>query len=102
MRRDWTMSAGRPWMCFVVYGFATLELPACAPPSDDAKAGGAVRDETVAAALRRDSTVIDSIVRSANTDSLYRLYRTMLYAPTPAPIYQQIICESFRIGERYG
>lgn len=50
----------------------------------------------------RDSIVRDSISRTMNTDSLYRLYRRMLYAADPVPLMHLIECESTRLGWRYG
>ena len=52
--------------------------------------------------LRHDSLVIDSIVRTVRTDSLYRLYRAMLYAADPTPIYQEVFCEGSRLSDRHG
>lgn len=50
----------------------------------------------------RDSTVIDSIVRSINTDSLSRLYDRMIRSEHPEVELQLIWCEGRRIGRRYG
>jgi hypothetical protein len=54
------------------------------------------------AAWLRDSAVIDSITRTVDTDSLYRLHRSALAADNPEPIYQQIGCEGDRLYLRYG
>ena len=50
----------------------------------------------------RSLFVLDSISRSIDTDSLYRLTRAVLAAEKPAPIYTALSCESARIVRRYG
>jgi hypothetical protein len=50
----------------------------------------------------RDSTVIDSISRSINTDSLYHLNRTALHATETVPILREINCETKRLSHHYG
>ena len=40
-----------------------------------------------------DSIVVDSISRTVNTDSLYRLIRAQLRADNPVPIQRAIDCE---------
>ena len=73
-------------------------------------------DPTVAAAYSRDSAkfvrdsirwarapiVIDSISRTINTDSLYRLYRTFIAAENPVPVWGAILCETVRLSRTYG
>jgi hypothetical protein len=44
-----------------------------------------------------DSVVRDSISRTVDTDSLYRLYHRMLVAPDPVPIMLLVNCERFRL-----
>lgn len=69
----------------------------------DARSGdGGLGSDTVVLVLRRDSIVIDSLARLVNTDSLYRLYRAMLYSANPMVEYQEAICEEARILRRYG
>jgi hypothetical protein len=46
--------------------------------------------------------VIDSISRTINTDSLYRLWHTMLRASDITPVYAAIACETSRQGYEYG
>ena len=50
----------------------------------------------------RDSIVRDSISRSINTDSLYRLYHRMLAASEPVSIMFLVRCEEGRLPWRYG
>ena len=50
----------------------------------------------------RDSVVLDSISRTINTDSLYRLYRRTLYSTTPVPLVFAEMCETERLFDRYG
>jgi hypothetical protein len=50
----------------------------------------------------RDSTVIDSLSRLVNTDSLYRLNRAMLEARDPHDLIAPIDCEIFRLTTRHG
>jgi hypothetical protein len=49
----------------------------------------------------RDSAVVDSVSRTINTDSMYRMYRRMLHDTNPAPIMQEIACEEWRLRRRY-
>ena len=51
---------------------------------------------------QRDSTVIDSISRTINTDSLYRLFRAALPPQPMVPIVRALNCESDRLSARYG
>jgi hypothetical protein len=50
----------------------------------------------------RDSVVIDSISRTINTDSVYRLRRAQLHADDPVRIQGLIECESYRLHWVYG
>ena len=68
---------------------------------------GSSRTDSVAyeqqlAAWLRDSAVIDSIARTIDTDSLYRVHRSALTADNPEPVYQQIACEGDRLYIRHG
>ena len=65
-------------------------------PTDSARF---VRDSTN---WVRDSIVIDSLSRRVKTDSLYRLYRTMLGAADRPPIMTLVQCEIFRLAYRHG
>jgi len=49
-----------------------------------------------------DSTVRDSVARSINTDSLYRLYRASLHADNPIQLTGAAQCETARLMLRYG
>jgi Ni/Co efflux regulator RcnB len=49
-----------------------------------------------------DSVVRDSISRTVDTDSLYRLYHRMLVAPDPVPIMLLVNCEAGRLTWQYG
>ena len=51
---------------------------------------------------RRDSTVIDSIARTINSDSLRSLYRAAWNLPQAAPAVQDIVCEQARLARKYG
>jgi hypothetical protein len=57
--------------------------------------------EKALGAWRRDSAVVDSVSRTVDTDSLYRLYRALLTADDPAVAYEEIACEAWRIERRY-
>lgn len=50
----------------------------------------------------RDSVVRDSISRTINTDSLYRLYHRMLNATDPVPVMLLVNCERGRLTWTYG
>jgi hypothetical protein len=49
-----------------------------------------------------DSVVRDSISRTVNTDSLYRLYRRMLAAADPVPVMAMVGCELGRLTWTHG
>jgi hypothetical protein len=49
-----------------------------------------------------DSVVVDSISRTVNTDSLYRLNRAQLRAEDPIPLQRAIGCEMSRLYWVYG
>lgn len=51
---------------------------------------------------QRDSTVIDSIVHTINTDSLRALYRAAWTLPQAALAVQEIVCEQARLARKYG
>jgi hypothetical protein len=57
--------------------------------------------EAALAIWLRDSAVVDSVSRTVDTDSLYRLYRRLLTDPNPAPLVQEIACEEWRLRRRY-
>jgi hypothetical protein len=57
--------------------------------------------ETALAKWLRDSLVVDSVSRTINTDSLYRLYRKMLHHSNPSIVMQEIACEEWRIRRLY-
>jgi hypothetical protein len=58
--------------------------------------------EVKLAKFLRDSTVTDSVSRTINTDSLYRLFHAAL-APQPiVPITREMTCEFERLSARYG
>ena len=50
----------------------------------------------------RDSLTIDSIARTINTDSTYRLWHRMLGMEHPEMLFPQIDCERDRILRHYG
>jgi hypothetical protein len=50
----------------------------------------------------RDAVVIDSISRTINTDSMYRLIRAQLRADNPVPLQGAIDCEMGRLNWVYG
>jgi hypothetical protein len=50
----------------------------------------------------RDSSLIDSLSRQVNTDSLYALGRAMLTAEDPHSLMQAIVCEHFRLAWLHG
>jgi hypothetical protein len=49
-----------------------------------------------------DSLVVDSISRTVNTDSLYRINRAQLRAEDPVPLQRAINCEVARLYWVYG
>jgi len=51
---------------------------------------------------QRDSAVIDSIVRTIDTDSLRALYRAAWTLPQAALAVQEIVCEQARLAWKYG
>jgi hypothetical protein len=50
----------------------------------------------------RDSTRIDSIAGTVNTDSLYRLFHIMLTTKDPSGVFQAIYCEQINLLARFG
>jgi hypothetical protein len=46
--------------------------------------------------------VIDSIARTINTDSLYRLHRNSLTASNQVLTWRELLCEQARMSGRYG
>jgi hypothetical protein len=46
--------------------------------------------------------VIDSISRTINTDSLYKLHRAALTADNPLFAWREVECETLRLSGRYG
>jgi len=58
--------------------------------------------ETQLSGWRHDSLVIDSLGRLVPMDSMYRLYRTMLTAPTPIDYVPSVICLTGETAWRYG
>src|SRR3954464_354859 len=50
----------------------------------------------------RDSALMDSISRTINTDSLYRLFHAALRPQPMVPIVRAITCERNRLGARHG
>jgi hypothetical protein len=58
--------------------------------------------ETELGRWRHDSLVIDSLGRLVPMDSMYRLYRTMLTAPTPIDYVPTVICLTGQLVWRYG
>ena len=58
---------------------------------------------TPSATFLRDSLVNDSVARSIDTDSLARLFTVLMAGGPNAPaLEQEVGCESFRHGWRYG
>jgi hypothetical protein len=52
--------------------------------------------------VQRDSSVIDSLSRLVNTDSLYRLNEAMRTARDPRPLVHEAACERARLQNRHG
>jgi hypothetical protein len=50
----------------------------------------------------RDSLTIDSVARTINTDSTYRLWHRMLSMEHPETLFPQLDCERDRIMRHYG
>lgn len=94
---------------FVVGSILLTCVGVAASTSDEARAPDAEAIERIElasyekalAAWLRDSTVVDSVSRTIDTDTLYALYRKMLTAPDPAAIYQEIACEEWRLSRRH-
>jgi len=77
--------------------------PEAAPvpqPVNEWQRDSSAYDDALAIWLR-DSAVVDSVARTINTDSLFRMYRRMLRDTNPAPIMQEIACEEWRLRRRY-
>jgi hypothetical protein len=51
---------------------------------------------------RRDSTVIDSLARLVDIDSLVQLRRAAIRAGTERPYLQAMLCEQHRLNRRHG
>lgn len=58
--------------------------------------------ETQLSHWRHDSLVIDSLARLVPMDSMYRLYRTMLTAPSPIDYVPSVICLTGELVWRHG
>lgn len=68
-------------------------------------AGLGCSDETKApssAKFVRDSLSQDSLSRTIDTDSLVKLYVTLMRSPGDTTVEQEITCENFRLGWRHG
>ena len=50
----------------------------------------------------RDSAVVDSVARTINTDSLFRLTRALLHTTDAVAAQQKIECEKARIASQFG
>ena len=72
-----------------------------APDADEIYRVELASYEKALAEWRRDSLVVDSVSRTIDTDSLYRLHRQLLTAEDPAAAYKEIACEGWRIKRRY-
>jgi hypothetical protein len=93
---------GLPILVAIVIGCESAE-PEAAPlpqPVNEWQRDSSAYDEAVAIWLR-DSAVVDSVARTINTDSLFRMYRRMLNDTNPAAKMQEIACEEWRLRRRY-
>ena len=73
------------------------------PEVDDAAALGDSAYQTRLRSWRRDSAVLDSVTRGANTDALYALYRQALSREgVTLRLMTDIGCEQLRVAMRYG
>lgn len=97
---------------FVVLGALACDQqrqPAWQPPAPPPNAADSERYRRDSAQYAVDSAkwahdvfVLDSISRSINTDSLYRLYHLELAARDPAAIEHAILCETDHLFTVYG
>lgn len=98
LRQSNSVTGGcRSWRFSILSAVLVVGVASCSTGSNDSTG----RD-SVQAALRHDARVIDSLARLVNTDSLYRLSRSMVRASNPVPLYQETICEQARIMRRHG
>ena len=81
---------------------AILACRSSSPPADSAWIRDSTAYQTELARWRADSAVRDSVSRLVNTDSLYRLYRSMLSVKDPHSILQERACERLRLAYRFG
>jgi hypothetical protein len=54
------------------------------------------------AVWKQDSVVLDSLSRTVNTDSLFRVGRAMLISRDPARLMNAAACERYRLAWRHG
>ncbi|HUQ46082.1 MAG TPA: hypothetical protein VM033_05490 [Gemmatimonadaceae bacterium] len=81
--------------------FATLLLTACGQsPKPDA--ADPPIDPAIVAEQRRRIAAFDSVVRTVNTDSAYRLWHAMLTSKHPRVEQLAVMCEYERLSYRYG
>jgi hypothetical protein len=72
-------------------------------PAEQAKwTADSSRYEVQLAKWIRDSTVVDSISRIINTDSLYRIMHATLKSAKPSTLLQAANCETDRLSRKYG
>jgi hypothetical protein len=99
------MSAMRPLFVTAIMTSALSSADAC-HDSSQARLARWAQDsamyETQLSRWRHDSAVIDSLARLVPMDSMYRLFRTMLTAPTPIDYVPSVICLTGDLVWRYG
>ena len=59
-------------------------------------------DTTIVREQQRRIAAFDSVVRGVNTDTLYSLWHAMLSAPDIRKAQLAVMCEDFRITDRFG
>jgi hypothetical protein len=99
------MSAMRSLFIAAIMTSALASADACHGPSQARRARWAQDSaiyETQLGRWRHDSLVIDSLARLVPMDSMYRLYRTMLTAPSPIDYVPSVLCLTDDLVWRYG
>jgi hypothetical protein len=95
------ITAGFVWLSIAAACRHTQPRP-LSSPAQGPWAQDSARYATVLTKWVRDSVVRDSISRTINTDSLYRLYHRMLHAADPVPVLFRVTCEADRLLWTYG
>lgn len=100
-----TLNGMRPWFIAAMISSIVVSANGCRARSQARRLQWSRDSATYEAELsrwRHDSLVIDSLGRLVPMDSMYRLYRTMLTAPTPIDYVPTVMCLTGDLVWRYG